>query len=38
MQKKKYESMKSISLGQNQGPIADKAIAAARKAGWWVLL
>jgi len=30
--------MKSISLGQNQGPIAEKVIHEARKVGSWVLL
>lgn len=30
--------MKSLSLGQNQGHIAEKFIADARKDGTWVLL
>ena len=36
--RKKYESMSSISLGQNQGDKAEKAIQKARKDGSWVLL
>jgi len=30
--------MKSISLGQDQGPKAEKAIEEARRQGGWVLL
>lgn len=37
-QKKKLDSMKSISLGQDQGPKAEKAIEDAKQKGGWVLL
>jgi len=36
--KKKYESMKNISLGKGQGENAEKAIEEAKKRGEWVLL
>lgn len=36
--KKKLDTMKTISLGQDQGPKAEKAIEEARKSGSWVLL
>jgi len=36
--KKKSQTFNSISLGQNQGPIAEKIIQEARKVGSWVLL
>ena len=37
-QKKKFESLRSISLGQGQGIVAEKAIDEAKKQGGWVLL
>ena len=36
--KKKFESLRSISLGQGQGARAEQAVAEARKQGGWVLL
>ena len=36
--KYKYDSMKIISLGQGEGPKAEKAIDEAKKVGSWVLL
>jgi dynein heavy chain len=36
--KYKYDSMKIISLGQGEGPKAEKAIEEAKKIGGWVLL
>jgi dynein heavy chain len=35
---KKDTTLKPISLGQNQGPIAERAIADAKRNGTWVLL
>ena len=36
--KRKFDSLKKISLGQGTGPRAEKAIDDAKRNGQWVLL